>query len=182
MNKYPAWVNTLVLVFVMAGILLALPNLYGRAPAVQLANDNAPLTEERLAEFTRVVENAGIEPEATYIVDGRAVLRFADANDQDTASQILRDNYDRELGVASTLAPATPAWVRALGLNPMSLGLDLRGGVHVLLEVDMESAIGTRLELYVQDFDDRLREAQIRHRVDSNNNGNLDDGDGRATG
>ena len=170
MNRYPAWLNTLVLLIVLAGVLLALPNLYGRVPAVQLANDSAPLTEDRLAEFVRVVENAGIEPEAAYLQDGRAVLRFADGNDQNEAGLLLKANYDSELGVASTLAPGTPAWIRALGLNPMSLGLDLRGGVHVLLEVDMDAAVATRLELYVQDFDERLRDARIRHRVDSNNN------------
>jgi len=170
MNKYPAWLNALVLTIVVGGILLALPNLYGRAPAVQLANDSASLAEDRLDEFVRVVGNAGIETEAAYIQDGRAVLRFADSNDQDAASQILKSNYDNELGVASTLAPGTPAWVRALGLAPMSLGLDLRGGVHVLLEVDMDAAVATRLELYVEDFDERLRDARIRHRIDRNNN------------
>ena len=170
MNKYPAWLNALVLVIVVGGVLLALPNVYGRAPAVQLASENAELAESRLGEFVRVVENAGIETEAAYIEDGRAVIRFQDSNDQDAAGRLLKANYDRELGVASTLAPRTPAWVRALGLSPMSLGLDLRGGVHVLLEVDMDAAVATRLELYVQDFDERLREARIRHRVESNNN------------
>ncbi len=169
MNRYPAWLNAIVLMIVAGGVLLALPNIYGRAPAVQLASEEAAL-DTRLDEFVRVVENAGIEPEAAYIQDGRAVIRFADGNDQDRASQLLRTSYDRELGVASTLAPKTPAWIRALGLSPMSLGLDLRGGVHVLLEVDMQAAVATRLELYVQDFDDRLRDARIRHRAESNGN------------
>ena len=126
MNKYPAWVNAFVLVVVMAGILLALPNLYGRAPAVQLANDNVVLTEDRLAEFVRVVENAGIEPAAAFIQDGRAVLRFVDGNDQDAASQLLRASYDRELGVASTLAPATPAWIRTLASRSSAVHRCLR--------------------------------------------------------
>ena len=171
MNKYPAWLYVLVLVVVLAGTLFALPNVFGSGPAIQLADpDGKPLTEERLAEFVRVVGNAGIEPEAAYLNDGRAVLRFAGHNDQLAASDRLRENFETEFSVAPTLASRMPAWVRKLGLNPMSLGLDLRGGVHVLLEVDMATAVSKRLELYQEDFDDRLREADIRHRVE------LDDG------
>ena len=94
------------------------------------------------------------------------VLRFEPREDQTAAGDRLRDRYGRDLNIALTLAPKLPGWMRNLGLNPMSLGLDLRGGVYVLLEVDMESAIQKRLESYEQDFDDRLREARIRHRVD----------------
>ena len=171
MNKYPAWLYVLVLVVVLAGTLFALPNVFGSGPAIQLADpDGKPLTEDRLAEFVRIIGNAGIEPEAAYLNDGRAVLRFASHNDQFAASDRLRENFETEFSVAPTLASRMPAWVRKLGLNPMSLGLDLRGGVHVLLEVDMATAVSKRLELYQEDFDDRLREADIRHRVE------LDDG------
>lgn len=167
MNKYPLWLNVLVLAILLAGLLLALPNIYGSAPAVQLADkEGADISETRLEEFVRVIENAGVTPEAAYAKDGRAVIRFSSDNDQVEASQRLRDSYAREFGVATTLAPRLPEWVRSLGLNPMSLGLDLRGGVYVLLEVDMETAVNKRLELYQQDFDDRLRKASIRHRVD----------------
>ena len=86
--------------------------------------------------------------------------------EQAAAGEQLRNRYGRDLNIALTLAPKLPAWVRSLGLNPMSLGLDLRGGVYVLLEVDMASAIQKRLESYEQDFNDRLRQAQIRNRVD----------------
>jgi len=167
MNKYPVWLNFLVLTILLAGILLALPNIYGSLPAVQLADkDGADISETRLAEFVRVIENAGVTPDAAYMKDGRAVIRFSSDNDQVEANKRLRDNYDGEFGVATTLAPRLPDWVRSLGLNPMSLGLDLRGGVYVLLEVDMNTAVNKRLELYQEDFDDRLREARIRHRVD----------------
>jgi preprotein translocase subunit SecD len=167
MNKYPTWLNALVLVALLVGLLLALPNIYGSAPSVQLADKKgADVSEERLGEFSRVVENAGVVPEAAYLSHGRAVLRFSDHNDQVTAHSLLRDNYASDYGVATTLASRMPAWVRDLGLNPMSLGLDLRGGVYVLLEVDMESAVNKRLELYQEDFDDRLRDARIRHKVD----------------
>ncbi len=167
MNKYPAWLNALVLAILLAGCLFALPNLYGSVGAVQIAtNDGSPFEEQALDEFVRVVENADVTPEAAYIQDGRAVIRFDSSEDQQKAGERLRSAYSREANVATTLTPKLPAWVRNLGLNPMSLGLDLRGGVYVLLEVDMETAIEGRLKGYQQDFDDRLREARIRHRVD----------------
>ena len=170
MNKYPSWLNILVLVVMMTGIFLALPNIYGTSPAVQLADKNGePVSEQTLAEFVRVVENTGVQTEASYLRDGRAVLRFSNANDQGAASDLLRDNYARLYSIAPTLAPRMPDWLRGLGLNPMSLGLDLRGGVYVLLEVDMDSAVETRLGLYQQDFEDRLSDARIRRRVDLNN-------------
>jgi len=170
MNKYPAWLNTLVLVVVLTGILFALPNIYGSAPAVQLANaDATPITETRLGNFVRSIEGDGVTPEASYIVDGRAVIRFNSVEDQQRSGERLRERYEQDTNVALTLAPRTPEWVRDMGLSPMSLGLDLRGGVYVLLEVDMDTAINNRLQGYEQDFDERLREARIRHRVDLDN-------------
>ena len=130
MNKYPAWLNALVLTILLAGIILALPNIYGSAPAVQLAQrDGADGTTAQLEEYVRVIDNAGIESEAAYIADGRAVIRFEVAESQRVAGDLLRDNYRRTTFVALTRAPCLPDWIRALGLNPMSLGLDLRGGV-----------------------------------------------------
>ncbi len=172
MNRYPAWLNALVVVIMLAGLLLALPNVYGSGPAVQLTDpDGTELSTERLDEFARVADNAGAEVEAAYLEDGHAVLRFKSHNDQLAASHVLRETYSDEFGVAPTLAPRMPGWVRALGLNPMSLGLDLRGGVYVLLEVDMDTAVTKRLELYEEDFSDRLREAGIRHRVELGDGG-----------
>jgi preprotein translocase subunit SecD len=169
LNKYPSWLNALVLVIVMTGIFLALPNIYGSSPAIQLADKNGiDITDDGLDEFVRVVENAGVVTEASYLKDGRAVIRFSSAGDQGVARDVLRENYASDYGVAPTLAPKLPTWVRDLGLSPMSLGLDLRGGVYVLLEVDMDTAVETRLGLYQQDFEDRLSEARIRRRVDLN--------------
>lgn len=167
MNKYPGWLNALVLIIVILGILLALPNIYGTAPAVQLSGLNgADFDDVRLAQVVQTIENADIQPEAVYLKDGRVVLRFKSVEDQRTAEERLRDRYKREASIALTLAPKLPKWVRDLGLEPMSLGLDLRGGVYVLLEVDMDTAIETRMNSYQTDFDDRLREAGVRHRVD----------------
>ena len=170
MNKYPTWLNILVLVIAVTGVLLALPNIYGTSPAVQIADKNGvSISADRLEEFVRVIENNGVEIEASFLIDGRAVIRFSSVNDQGAASEVLRENYSREYSVAPTLAPRLPDWVRGLGLSPMSLGLDLRGGVYVLLEVDMDTAVNTRLALYQQDFEDRLADARIRRRVDLNN-------------
>lgn len=167
MNKYPSWLNTLVLVILVAGVLLALPNIYGSSPAVQLADKSTQLIEQsQLDEFVRVIENNDITPEDAYLKDGRALIRFADANDQTIARDLLSENYGRSYSVAQTLAPSLPEWVRNLGLNPMSLGLDLRGGVYVLLEVDMETAIESRMKHYQQDIEDRLAKERIRRRVD----------------
>jgi len=167
MNKYPAWLNVLVLVVLLTGILFALPNIYGSVPAIQLADRlGEPIPETQLQAFATALESADIDVEAAYLKDERAVLRFATAEEQAAAGEQLRNRYGRDLNIALTLAPKLPAWMRSLGLNPMSLGLDLRGGVYVLLEVDMASAIQKRLESYEQDFNDRLRQAQIRNRVD----------------
>jgi len=151
----------------LTGILFALPNIYGSVPAIQLADRlGEQIPETQLRAFVTELESADIEVEAAYLKDERAVLRFATAEEQAAAGEQLRNRYGRDLNIALTLAPKLPAWVRSLGLNPMSLGLDLRGGVYVLLEVDMASAIQKRLESYEQDFNDRLRQAQIRNRVD----------------
>ena len=169
MNKYPAWLNALVLVILVAGCLLALPNIYGSAPAVQIADNNGVAYEQdRLDEYVQAVEKGGISPEAAYLQDGRAVLRFEAGTDLTPIGDALKDRYGRVANIAQTLAPKLPEWVRNAGLSPMSLGLDLRGGVYVLLEVDMNTAIETRMALYEQSLDDGLREAKIRHRVDLN--------------
>jgi preprotein translocase subunit SecD len=170
MNKYPGWLNFLVLGILVSGLLMALPNIYGSVPAIQLsATGGDAMSETRLAQIVQTVENAEVVPEAAYLKSGRVVLRFDSVADQQIAEERLRERYAREASIALTLAPKLPVWVRNLGLDPMSLGLDLRGGVYVLLEVDMETAIDTRMKSYELDFDDRLRLADLsRHRVDRN--------------
>lgn len=167
MNKYPGWLNALVLVVLLAGCLLALPNMYGSVPAVQIADNNGVAFDDaRLQEFVEAAAQIGVTPETAYLQDGRAVLRFEENVDLALVGEGLKDRYGRTANVAQTLTPKLPAWVRDFGLNPMSLGLDLRGGVYVLLEVDMNQAVLSRLQSYEQDFSDRLRSAKIRHRVE----------------
>lgn len=166
MNRYPTWLNLLVLGLLLLGIVLALPNVYGTVPAVQMAApDDGTFSEEQAVQVSELLVREGVTPAAAYVEEGRVVLRFDSVREQEQATELLRERYD-DAGVSPTLAPALPDWLRALGLEPMSLGLDLRGGVHILLEVDVESAIASRLGSYQQDIDERLRDANIRHRVD----------------
>ena len=171
MNRYPAWLNLLVLGIILLGTILALPNIYGSSPAIQMVNaDNSVFTEQQLENVVDVLENMKITPEALYIDDGRGVIRFNNIDDQLKAGERLRNRLSSSSSVALTLAPKLPEWVRLLGLKPMSLGLDLRGGVYFLLEVDMDTAVQTRLTLYEQSFSDLLREESIVSRVDISGN------------
>ena len=167
MNRYPSWLNALVVIVLIAGILLAAPNIYGRGPAVQVALiGEEEVSEARLESFVRIVDMAGVDVVESYVKDGRAVLRFADAGVQEEANSLLRERLDRQASVAMTLAPKIPAWMRTLGLEPMSLGLDLRGGIYVLLEVDMASAVESRLKAYERDLGDRLIDERITYGID----------------
>ncbi len=166
MNRYPAWLNWLVLVIVLLGTILALPNIYGSAPAVQIASaDGEAYGPEKISQVVRILEAGALSPEKAYLQDGRVVLQFNTAEEQQLSGERLRDRIGRDSSVALTLAPKLPDSIRNLGLQPMSLGLDLRGGVYVLLEVDMDAAIEKRLELYEQDFAELLRDADIRRQV-----------------
>ena len=166
MNRYPTWLNLLVLLVLVAGTLVALPNIYGTSPAIQLANaDGDVFDEARIERVEQVLDIAEIEPETIYLEDGRVIVRFGSSDAQEAAGELFRERFADDTNVGFTLAPRLPAWIRGLGLRPMSLGLDLRGGVYVLLEVDMDSAVESRLVAYEQDFADRLRDERIRARV-----------------
>ena len=170
MNKYPAWLNFLVLIILVSGCILALPNIYGSVPAIQIANKNSvALNETQLEEYSSFLNQINIEPESIYLKDGRIVMRFDSGTDLGPISEALNNRFNQSSNIAQTLAPKLPTWMRELGLGPMSLGLDLRGGVYVLLEVDTKSAIDTRMEIYQNSLIDSLREAQGLHRVELNN-------------
>ena len=165
MNRYPTWLNLLVLGILMLGSLLALPNIYDSAPAVQLSEvDGKPFDDGMIDQVIRALEAEAITPKEAFLQDGRVVVTFATEDDQQKSGSSLRDQFANVANVAFSSVPELPGWIRSLGLNPMSLGLDLRGGVYVLLEVDMDSAIDSRLEAYGQDFFDRLTDAGIRNR------------------
>ncbi len=166
MNRYPAWINLLVAALVAVGLLFAAPNFFGDDPAVQISrSDGSALESPESDRYMQLLKDSNIEPKVAYLDDGRVLIRFDLVDDQLNASDLLRQELGRGYVVALTLAPRTPDWLRALGLRPMSLGLDLRGGVHFLFEVDMDAAIEQRLESYAEDFSRLLREERIRRNV-----------------
>ena len=169
MNRYPSWLNTLVVLVFITGFVFALPNVYSSLPSVQIANsDGSKMDNEQIDEAIDLIRSLDINPVTEYIEDGRVVILFSDPEDQLISGDRLRNRYQDSKSVAYTLTPNLPNWLRSIGIKPMSLGLDLRGGVYFLLEVDMETAINTRLTLYQQSFNDLLRDSKIRSRIDIN--------------
>ena len=169
MNRYPSWLNTLVVLVFITGFVFALPNVYSSLPSVQIANsDGSKMDNEQIDEAINLIRSLDINPVTEYIEDGRAVILFSDPEDQLISGDRLRSRYQDSKSVAYTLTPNLPNWLRSIGIKPMSLGLDLRGGVYFLLEVDMETAINTRLTLYQQSFNDLFRDSKIRSRIDIN--------------
>ena len=169
LNRFPTWKNVLVAGVVLIGLLFALPNVFGDDPAVQISLETTqPLDDMAVARVEGVLQQAVIPHEAAYLQEGRVLVRFSNVEQQLKAVDLLRDDLGPTYVVALTLAPRTPAWLRSLGLRPMSLGLDLRGGVFFLYEVDMEAAINQALDRYESDFrsmlrDERIRYASVRH-------------------
>jgi preprotein translocase subunit SecD len=166
MNQYPAWKNILVAAVLALGILIALPNLYGKAPSIQVSRDDSgEITDAATMQIEAILNNADIVFSDAFVEDGRLMLRFDEVQAQLRASELLRANLGKTYIVALTLAPRTPLWMRAAGLQPMSLGLDLRGGVHFLFEVDMDAAISQRLDIIANDLNRTLRAERIRRNV-----------------
>ncbi|MEO1420082.1 MAG: protein translocase subunit SecD, partial [Pseudomonadota bacterium] len=170
MNRYPLWKHLLVLGVVVFGLLTALPNFYGSLPALQVGNaDGTPLDESEAARVERAI--AGVTPAADqqYLRDGKLFATFTDIDTQSAAFEQLSALDLEGVSLAKTLAPQQPAWLRALGLSPMSLGLDLRGGVYLLYEVDLDDAVASLMKAYGDNFRVVLRDADISHRVNVQN-------------
>jgi preprotein translocase subunit SecD len=166
MNRYPAWKNLLVLALVLFGLFIAVPNLFGEDPALQVSRDSgAEMVDLEFSQVSLVLDEGGVEFSSVYKENGRALVRFNNVEDQLRASDLLREELGKAYVVALTLAPRTPEWLRTLGLKPMSLGLDLRGGVHFLFEVDIDAAVQQRLTQYESDFDKLLRENRIKRKT-----------------
>ncbi len=165
MNQFPLWKNLLVLAVLLIGVLVALPNLYGDDPALQVSReDGNALDETTMVSIRSTLEGASIPFLAAELDDGRALIRFSDVAQQLAASDALREALAYHV-VALTLAPRTPAWLRALGLKPMSLGLDLRGGVYFVYQVDLKSAVQQYLGTYRDDINRVMLEERLRRRV-----------------
>ncbi len=166
MNQNSVWTVLLVVGVVAIGTLLSLPNLFGKAPSVQITHeDGAKLTEEGVSQVNSLLEAASVPYIDSYEEDGWLIVQFDSAEEQSSASKVLRDGLGKGFVVAFTLSPQMPGWMRSLGLKTLSLGLDLRGGVHLLFEVDMDAAITQRLDMIANDINRRLREERIRRNV-----------------
>ena len=164
-NQYPAWKHALIAVALVAGVFFALPNLFGEDPAVQVsAARGAPIDEALRDRVTDRIETSGIASKGAEVTD-RLLIRFGSAEDQLRAREIVEDELNRQYVVALNLAPATPDWLAALGAQPMYLGLDLRGGVHFLMEVDLAGAVRQAEQRYAGDLRSLLREEKLRQRA-----------------
>ena len=163
MNRYPPWLNLLVLMIIVGGVLFALPNVFGDDPALQITReDGNPVSEITVAGINSTLAEEQIEFFEPVTDEQAVVVRFPDVAMQLRASEALGEALPFHI-VALTLAPRTPDWLRFLGLEPMSLGLDLRGGVHFLYQVDLESALDQLMQTYAQDIRTRLRQETIRN-------------------
>lgn len=163
-NHYPLWKNLLILAVLAIGIIYSLPNFYGEDPSVQLsASRNAKIDSSTQLQVEKLLGDKGLKPKAVELNDKRILARFADTDTQLKAEEALKTTMGNNYSVALNLAPATPRWLRAINAQPMYLGLDLRGGVHFMLQVDMEAAIQQALERYAEDIRANLRENKIRY-------------------
>lgn len=165
LNHYPRWKNILITVIVLLGLVYSLPNVFGEDPAIQVSSlkttdvDDSTQTRIKIA-----MDGAGLK--YTMARDGKDVmLRFTSTNDQLSAKETLSTLLGPQYVVALNLAPAIPNVLRMIGATPMKLGLDLRGGVHFLLQVDMQAAFERQLDGYAETLRARLREEKLRYRA-----------------
>jgi len=164
MNRYPLWKHILLITVIVVGCIYALPNLYGEDPALQISGvRQAEVDDTVSATVARVLGDAGIGIKLLERGEGRILVRFQDTETQLKAADYVKAALGNDYVVAFNLAPATPAWLRSFNALPMYLGLDLRGGVHFLMEVDMQAAGKQAIERYTSEIRTLLREEKIRY-------------------
>ena len=179
MNRYPWWKYLIIAVALFVGLIYTLPNFFGEAPAVQLSSGKATikLSSDDVARVETVLKDAGITSDFVEL-DGTSVrARFKDTDTQIKARDAIARAYNPDAAdpryiVALNLVSRSPHWLRSFGAHPMFLGLDLRGGVHFLMQVDMKAALTQKAESISGDIRTLLRDKDIRHsgiRRDGNN-------------
>jgi preprotein translocase subunit SecD len=161
MISYPRWKIALVAVVLLIGILLALPNLFGEESALQLARDRAVVEPADRTSIEQLLKDKGVVPTGAFIDQGRLTLRFASKQDQLKARDIISDARKDQFTIALSQASRVPEWMRNLGLSPLKLGLDLRGGVYLVYQVDVAGAVKQELDHHEQDFRASLRTARV---------------------
>lgn len=176
LNRYPLWKNLLILFVLVFGGLYAAPNLYPDDYAVQLtgSRDVFQVDQVLLDKVTASLQREGVTVKSSELSKNAGLIRFPTGDDQLKAKDIISKTVGDDYIVALNLAPTTPSWLTAIGAGPMKLGLDLRGGVHFLLEVDLPKAVAQKLENYASEIKGRFREEKLRYRkMDSLDNGAL---------
>ena len=166
MNHYAPWKNTLVVFFLFITSLYALPNIYGSDLAIQITGTGDYVVEENDLEgiHNSLVENA-IDFKSVALINSNILIRFNDSKSQLSSKALLKDTLSRNYVVALNLAPSVPQWLSGLGGKAMSLGLDLRGGVHFLLEVDMEAVVSTSIDRYYNELRTVLRKDKLYKKI-----------------
>ena len=168
LNKYPLWKYVLILAVLAIGFIYSAPNLYPDDPAIQItgASTSLQVNQADLERASKALTDAGIQVKAaTLAADAKGgLLRLTKAEDQLPAKDVVRKAMGDDYVVALNLAQTTPTWLRKIGAHPMKLGLDLSGGVHFLLEVDMDKALDARLKVYEGDVKSLLRKERLRYR------------------
>lgn len=162
LNRYPLWKYLMLIFFILIGLLYALPNLYGEDPAVQITGVRGiDANETTLHQVQAVLVKEKIPSKSMALENGAILVRFSDPDLQLHAREVLMTALGGKYVIALNLAPATPAWLAALGADPMKLGLDLRGGVHFLMEVDMDTALSKLQEHNIDSLRADLRQKNI---------------------
>ena len=162
-NQYPLWKYLLLLIAVVLGSLYSLPNIYGEDPSVQISHRISSVDKETQGKIEVALSGKGITAQAFELNQGRMLVRFNSEDDQLKAADVIKGALSREHIIALNLAPATPAWLRSIGAKPMYLGLDLRGGVHFLMEVDMDAAVARQISDTSAEIRSFLRSQKIRY-------------------
>lgn len=164
MNRYPAWKYIVIVAVLVFAFIYAMPNLYGEYPAVQIMGTSTSAVDETTVTATvQLLEASGIPVRDSRFENQRVLIRFYSTDDQLKAKEVLQKALGDKALVALNLSPATPAWMQKLGANPMKLGLDLRGGVHFLLQVDIDSVVKQRIEGDTRGIGQSLRNERIRY-------------------
>ena len=170
LNRYPLWKNAMLLGLLMIAFIYALPNLFPEDPAIQISHNSGELPAGLQAQVEAALTRQQLVARAVESTPAQLLVRFHDTSAQLAAADEIKSILNSQHVVALNLAPAVPGWLRVLNASPMSLGLDLRGGVHFLLQVDMQAAVTKALDRYEGDFRNTLRDKKIRYISVNHNN------------
>ena len=171
MNHYAPWKNTLIVFFLFISTLYALPNLYGSDLAIQITGTGDYVVEDGdLESINSTLTENNVDFKSIGIENNNILIRFGDSKSQLSSKTLLKDSLSRNYVVALNLAPSIPQWLGGLGGKAMSLGLDLRGGVHFLLEVDMEAVVSTSLDRYYNELRTILRKDKLYKKIRKEDN------------